>query len=242
MGWGGHDCGDPGCPAEPKQQRPCRGGETRGVPGEWVYEAPLSSKQFARGGEGLHPQPRVERRAGGKGWEPAAVHALAPGRKVVRLPPSPLPPFSHIKARLFTLDVSKVGPRYPLLPDPFPEGPHYPSVHRPIRGGVHGVPGEGGGSGPAPSAPRCACFVCPVSQRDIAPSASEGQWWLSRSGFPSPYHGLRDPWGDGHQLGRSPGCCCSTWAPQVHQSHGPSCSRWSQPWDKDTRRDAWMPH
>ena len=113
--------------AEPRRQSPRRGGKTRGVPGEWADEAPLSSKHFARGGEGLPPQPQVERRAGGKGWEPAAVCALAPGAKVVCLPPSPLPPFSHIKARLFTLDVSKAGPRYPLLPDPFPEGPDYPS-------------------------------------------------------------------------------------------------------------------
>lgn len=34
-----------------------------------------------------------------------------------------LPPFSHMKARLFTLDAGKVGPCYPLLLDPCPERP-----------------------------------------------------------------------------------------------------------------------
>lgn len=80
---------------------------------------------------------------------------------MVCLLPSPLPPFSHIKAQLFTLDVSKAGPCYPLLTDPFPEGPHYPSVHQPMQGGVHRGPGL------APSTPRGACVGHPICQGDI---------------------------------------------------------------------------
>lgn len=203
---------EPDCLGEPVWQRLHRGGENQGVLRERVYEAPLSSKHFTRGGEGLPPQPQVERMAGGKGWERAAIHALAPGGKVVCLPPSPLPPFSHIKAWLFTLDVSKAGPCYPLLPDPFPEGPDYPSVHRPIQGGVHGVPGQGG-PGPAPSTPHSTFFVYPMSQGDTVPWASEGWWWLLKSGCPSSCCRLWAPWDKGHQPGGSPGCCCSTQVP-----------------------------
>lgn len=42
-------------------------GRPWGAPGEQVYEIPLSSKPFARVGEGLPLQSQVKRRAGGKG-------------------------------------------------------------------------------------------------------------------------------------------------------------------------------
>lgn len=82
------------------------------------------------------------------------------------MPLSPLPPSSHIKAQLFTLDVSKAGPRYPLLPDPFPEGPDYPGVHH--RGGVRGAPGQAGAPGrhrqPHMAPASCQPCACETSQ------------------------------------------------------------------------------
>ena len=99
---------------------------------------------------------------------------------MVRLPPSPLPPFSHIKARLFTLDVSKAGPRYPLLPDPFPEGPDYPGVHRPIPGGVRGAPGQAGAQARHPQPHAAPASSVPGRHRPVGlrGTAAAVEKWL----------------------------------------------------------------
>lgn len=132
---------------------------------------------------------------------------------MVRLPPSPLPPFSHIKARLFTLDVSKAGPHYPLLPDPFPEGPDYPGMHQPIQGGVRGAPGQAGARGwhPQPHAAPASPVPPRPTETSLRRPPRDGRRWLWRRGCSWPCHGLRAPWGEGQPAGgREP------WVPPWH--------------------------
>lgn len=124
---------------------------------------------------------------------------------MVRLPPSPLPPFSHIKARLFTLDVSKAGPHYPLLPDPFPEGPDYPGMHQPIQGGVRGAPGQAGARGwhPQPHAVPASPVPSRPTETSLRRPPRDGWRWLWRRGRSSPCRRLRAPWGEGQLSGGS---------------------------------------
>lgn len=132
---------------------------------------------------------------------------------MVCLPPSPLPPSSHIKAQLFTLEVSKAGPRYPLLPDPFPEGQDYPGVHQ--RGGVRGAP-RAGTLSPTRRLPHpCLPHPCLIPARAGETPLRPVRW----------DRGCAQP------------CVLLPRAPQALQA---GCSQWSL--DKETRGSARLPH
>lgn len=158
------------------RQRPRQGRETRERRRERVYETPLSSKHFARGGEGCLPSPRLKGGLEGRGRNQQPVVPWPRAERWCVCRPHP----SHLSATLkpdySRLMSARQGPATRCSWIPSPRGQITPACSGPFGVGFMGRPSS-------------TCFVCPTSPGDITPSASEGQRWLPRGGCPWPSAG-----------------------------------------------------
>lgn len=237
MGWRGHNCGS----LAPLQSQWGGGYIEVGWPRErqGIGFMRLLWAQIVLWGAGKGCLPSLRLKGGleGRGRNP---QPSVPWPRAERwcLPPPLLPPFSHIKARLFALDVSEAGPRYLLFADPFPEGPDYPGMHQPMRGGVREAPGQAGAPGGHPPPRGAPASSAPWPRETPLRQPLRDGGGCQEAAVPRPAAGCELP----GVMARSPGCCGGTPMPWVHSSHQPCCPQQSQPWWGETRRDTQLPH
>lgn len=151
MRWCGHNCGS----LAPLQRQWGRGHMEVGWPRERQgigFMRLLWAQSVLWGvGKGCLPSLRLKGGLEGRGRNP---QPSVPWPRAERwcLPPSLLPPFSHIKARLFALDVSKAGPATCCSQIPSLRGQITPACTSPCGVGFSRRPGKWKRPGLAPSA------------------------------------------------------------------------------------------
>ena len=194
-------------------------------------------------GKGCLPSPRLKGGLEGRGRnrQPSVPWPRAERWCACRLHPSHLS--ATLKPDYSRLMSARQGPATRCSRIPSLRGQITPACTGPFRVGFAGRPGR---RGPRPG-------TLSPTRRLLHPSHVLRETSLRRPprdgggcrevAVPRPAAGgLRTPWGDGRRAGGSPGCRSGTRAPRVHRSRRPCCSRRSQPWDEETRRDAQPPH